>query len=104
MRCAQARPPAGAVLDLDLGEGPTGIDLAHGLRRLIPTLPIVMLTSYSDPLHAGLTRELPTGVPYVVKSATSTADAISSAIALARAGVAPDREVAGAVALSAGQW
>jgi two-component system, NarL family, nitrate/nitrite response regulator NarL len=104
MRCAHERPPAVAVLDLDLGEGPTGIDLAHGLRRLIPTLPIVMLTSYSDPLHAGLRRELPPGIPYVVKSETSTADAITSAIALAQEGVAPLREPADSLTLSAGQW
>lgn len=104
MRCAHERPPAVAVLDLDLGEGPTGIDLAHGLRRLIPTLPIVMLTSYSDPLHAGLRRELPPGIPYVVKSETSTADAITSAIALAQEGVAPLRETADSLTLSAGQW
>ena len=104
MRIAHAQPPGVAVLDLDLGEGPTGIDLAHGLRRLIPGLPIVMLTSYADPLHAGLSRELPAGVPYVVKSETSTSQAIASAIELAQAGMVPPREQSETVALSAGQW
>lgn len=104
MRCAHARPPAVAVLDLDLGEGPTGIDLAHGLRRLIPGLAIVMLTSYSDPLHAGIGRDLPPGVPYVVKSEASTTQAIAAAIKLAQTGMVPDREVTEGLVLSAGQW
>lgn len=104
MRLAHQRPPVLAIVDLDLGEGPTGIDLAHGLRRIAPGLAIVMLTSYSDPMHAGLSRELPAGVPYVVKSETSTTASIASAIALAQAGVAPERVAPETVTLSAGQW
>ena len=38
-----------AVLDLDLGVGPTGIDLAHALRKRQPDLGIVILSSYLDP-------------------------------------------------------
>ena len=40
----QLRPDA-AVVDLDFGEGPTGIDLAHGLRRLNPRVALVILSS-----------------------------------------------------------
>ena len=36
MDLARAGRPDLAVIDLDLGEGPTGIDLAHGLRTLRP--------------------------------------------------------------------
>ena len=36
MDIARAGRPDLAVIDLDLGEGPTGIDLAHGLRTLLP--------------------------------------------------------------------
>jgi DNA-binding NarL/FixJ family response regulator len=104
MKLAHEMPPEVAIIDLDLGEGPTGIDLAHGLRRLIPGLAIVMLTSYSDPTHAGLSRTLPAGIPYVVKSEASTTAAIAAAIELARSGMALDRETTDDVALSAGQW
>ena len=38
-----------ALLDLDLGVGPTGIDLAHALRIGQPDIGIVILSSYSDP-------------------------------------------------------
>jgi DNA-binding NarL/FixJ family response regulator len=104
MKLAHEMPPEIAIIDLDLGEGPTGIDLAHGLRRLLPGLAIVMLTSYSDPTHAGLSRRLPAGIPYVVKSEASTTAAIASAIELAQSGMALDRETTDDVALSAGQW
>ncbi|HAN72209.1 MAG TPA: hypothetical protein DCQ36_11575 [Actinobacteria bacterium] len=104
MKLAHEMPPEVAIIDLDLGEGPTGIDLAHGLRRLIPGLAIVMLTSYSDPTHAGLSRTLPAGIPYVVKSEASTTAAIAAAIELAQSGMALDRETTDDVALSAGQW
>jgi DNA-binding NarL/FixJ family response regulator len=63
-----------------------------------------MLTSYSDPTHAGLSRTLPAGIPYVVKSEASTTAAIAAAIELARSGMALDRETTDDVALSAGQW
>lgn len=60
--------PAVAVLDLDLGAGPTGIDLAHALRRDLPRLGIVMLTTYRDPrlVVAGLPA-LPVGALYRCK-------------------------------------
>jgi DNA-binding NarL/FixJ family response regulator len=104
MKIAHETRPQLAIIDLDLGEGPTGIDLAHGLRRLIPGLPIVMLKSYSDPSHAGLSRALPAGIPYVVKSEASTTAAIASAIELAKSGATPHRQMRDEVSLSAGQW
>lgn len=58
-----------AILDLDLGTGPTGIDLAFILRKKQPNLGLVFLTSYSDPkfLNARYS-ELPTGARYLTKS------------------------------------
>ena len=50
---APAFLPEVAVLDFDLGTGPTGIDLALRLRELFSQLGIVLLTSYRDPrLHS----------------------------------------------------
>lgn len=56
------------VFDLDLGPGPTGMDVAHGVRKLMPGLGVVILTSYEDPrlLSASL-AQLPTGAAYIVK-------------------------------------
>ena len=57
-----------AIIDLDLGAGPTGMDLAIGLRRRYPKLGIVLLTTFEDPrlLHPKIPSP-PTGTEYLVK-------------------------------------
>jgi len=56
------------VFDLDLGPGPTGLDVAHGVRRLVPDLGVVILTSYEDPrLFSTSLAQLPRNAAYVVK-------------------------------------
>lgn len=58
-----------AVLDLDLGRGPTGLDLALGLRRSMPNIGIVFLTSYKDPRLLNSTSNMaPFGSVYLQKS------------------------------------
>jgi DNA-binding NarL/FixJ family response regulator len=58
-----------ALLDLDLGPGPTGLELAVVLRRLWPRVGIVFLTSYRDPrLITGGDKVLPLGSRLVNKS------------------------------------
>lgn len=51
-----------ALLDLDLGSGPTGLDLAKALRERFPKIGIVLLTTYDDPrLVASNLPPLPRG-------------------------------------------
>ncbi len=58
-----------AILDLNLGRGPTGLDLALGLRRNLPGIGIVFLTSYADPRLLGSTSTMaPYGSVYLQKS------------------------------------
>ncbi len=58
-----------AILDLDLGPGPSGLDLAHILRRKNPQLGLIFVTSYTDPRLLGTTSEtMPPGSRYIVKS------------------------------------
>lgn len=58
-----------ALLDLDLGPGPSGIDIAYALRELLPTVGIVFLTSFSDPrLKDPGERSLPVGSRFLIKS------------------------------------
>ena len=45
--------PTVALLDLDLGVGPTGIDLAHALRIRQPDIGVVILSTYRDPRLVG---------------------------------------------------
>lgn len=60
--------PDAVVLDLDLGAGPNGIDLAIAIRRKSPKTGIVILTTFEDPrlLHPKIPSP-PTGTEYLVK-------------------------------------
>ena len=68
MRFARTASPSAAVVDLDLGKGPNGIDLAIGLRNMLPNIGIVLLTGFTDPrlLNTGVAK-LPAGSQYLVK-------------------------------------
>lgn len=58
-----------ALLDLDLGPGPTGFDVAMVVRRENPRIGIVFLTSYRDPrLLGGAHYDLPVGSRFLQKS------------------------------------
>ncbi len=46
--------PAVAVLDLDLGEGPTGADLSRGLRLRYLGIGLVIISTYEEPRPIGL--------------------------------------------------
>jgi len=73
-----------AILDLQLGKGPTGIDLAVALRRLQPKIGILMLTSYEDPrlLNPNLPK-LPFGGVYLTKKSVGEIEILNNAIAQA---------------------
>ena len=65
----ESNPADVALLDLDLGIGPTGFDLAHALRKATPQIGIVFLTSYQDPRFAAIHGiSAPKGSRYMVKS------------------------------------
>jgi DNA-binding NarL/FixJ family response regulator len=58
-----------AVLDLDLGPGPTGVDVAHAFRERHREIGIIFLTSFSDPRFLDPhSRELPRGSRFLVKA------------------------------------
>lgn len=67
--------PTVAVLDLHLGDGPTGIDVAISLRKKDPTIGLVFLTSFDDPrLLDSKLPPLPDNVQYLTKSSMSTVE------------------------------
>ncbi len=81
---AARHAPDAALLDLDLGEGPTGIDLAAALREAMPAIGIVMLTSYSDPRLTGRNVDhLPANAVYLLKGELTSAEALATAITTA---------------------
>lgn len=76
----QVRPQL-AVLDLDLGAGPTGIDVAQHLRRADRSIGIVLLTSYEDPrLIRSKNLALPSGSVYLAKKEVDSDSVIAMAI------------------------
>ena len=73
--------PSAALIDLDLGKGPTGIDLAIALRKIKRDIGIVFLTSYDDPrfLRPNL-PPLPVGSQYLVKKSVGQIATVTRAI------------------------
>jgi DNA-binding NarL/FixJ family response regulator len=58
-----------AIVDLDLGPGANGIDVAIALRDINPRIGIIILTSYSDPRVANPNSlSLPKGSRFLTKS------------------------------------
>ena len=84
LRIARRRAPEAAMLDLDLGAGPSGIDLAVELRGLLPAIGLVMLSSYEDPRLTGRNVDhMPAGTRYAVKGRIGDAHTLSSLVAQA---------------------
>lgn len=79
-KAVEARAQVG-IFDLDLGPGPTGIDVANGVRRMVPDIGIVILTSYEDPrlLSASL-AQVPRGAGYIVKQSLVDLDFLVEAV------------------------
>lgn len=79
--CARDAAPDVAIVDLDLGVGPTGIDAAHGLRGVLPRIGIVVLSSYVDPRVMGKrSRPMPAGARYLSKQELGDAGMLDDAI------------------------
>ena len=64
-----ATDPDVAIVDLDLGPGPSGIDICHSLRTHKPNLGLILLTSYQDPrIFDPSSTSLPKGCRFISKS------------------------------------
>jgi DNA-binding NarL/FixJ family response regulator len=76
-----------AVIDLDLGRGPNGIDLAYAMREYQPDVSIVLLTLHEDRrLVTRDARALPPGARFVVKSDIRSTGQLREAVDTAVAG------------------
>lgn len=75
--------PEVAILDLDLGRGPTGLDVARSFRKANPDIGIVFLTSFADPRFVVSGRQgAPAGSQYLVKRSVGSVSMILEAIVL----------------------
>jgi DNA-binding NarL/FixJ family response regulator len=74
-----------ALLDLDLGPGPSGIDVAYALRAKDAGIGLVFLTSFSDPrVKDPGERPLPVGSRFLVKSQLDDVGVLRSSLLEAR--------------------
>lgn len=73
---AREYAPDVALLDLDLGAGPTGADLARALRLIHPNIGLAILTSYEDPRLLGNLPDFPTGAIYMNKARVAEMDSL----------------------------
>jgi DNA-binding NarL/FixJ family response regulator len=77
----QESEPHVVVCDLDLGPGPSGVDLCQRLVEEWPWIGIVILTAHTSPeLAVASPFGLPDDIVYLVKSAVSSPQQISDAI------------------------
>ncbi len=61
--------PDVVLVDIDLGEGPNGIDLIQVVRKLNPAIAAILLSKHADSISAGLQgAHIPEGVAYLRKS------------------------------------
>ncbi len=68
-------------LDLHLGKGPSGLDLAVAVRRRLPRVGIVIVTSYEDPrLLQSNPPDMPRGTVYLVKNHISKIQDLAAAM------------------------
>jgi DNA-binding NarL/FixJ family response regulator len=84
--------PNVVVSDLDLGGGPTGVDLLNRVHEERPWVGLVALTSHAAPtLAMGTGSGLPEGVVYLVKARMSSITDVQTAIeaAISHAQVRP---------------
>jgi DNA-binding NarL/FixJ family response regulator len=102
--------PHACLLDIELGSGPNGIDLARAMRKIDPKVGITFLTSIQDPRLINLKGlQLPLGSKYLAKKFVSGTEQISQIIAesieMATLGTQLDQtEVKSDLKLSNGQF
>ena len=63
--------PDVALLDLDLGVGPNGIDISNAIRKQLPGIGLVFLSSFSSPKFAPNYEQMPIGSRFLTKGEMS---------------------------------
>jgi len=81
MKLFQELKPLACLLDIEIGVGPNGIDVARAMRKLNPNIGLVFLTSVQDPRLIDLKGlMLPTGCFYMAKNSIKDPSEIAQAL------------------------
>jgi DNA-binding NarL/FixJ family response regulator len=79
--------PDVSLIDIELRQGPTGVDVSHAMRKLNSNVGIVFLTSLTDPrLVDSRLPELPEGSIYLRKNSVKNLSEVTEALELAISG------------------
>lgn len=93
---SQAREfaPDVLIVDLNLGDGPTGLDVLRVVRRIRPGIACVVVTAYSSPriLEPDL-NALPAEIHYLIKKELRSPEEVLAAVDKARAGITRDEVI-----------
>jgi DNA-binding NarL/FixJ family response regulator len=79
-RIIKSVDPDAAILDIDLGNGPTGLDIATQLSITSPEIGIVFLTDLPDPRFAREAHEVKKNQAYLNKRLVSDASTLVEAV------------------------
>ena len=80
-RAVRVVDPDAAIIDINLGDGPDGFDVAQALRKQNPELAIVFLTSQPDPRFSGKSQDaVVKNAVYLNKSILDGTDALLQAL------------------------
>jgi DNA-binding NarL/FixJ family response regulator len=80
--------PDGALIDINLGQGPSGLHLGHILAKTHPQIGLVFLTKYQHPSAAELPEwEFPDGSAFVAKDSIEDPNHVISAVHSVLSGV-----------------
>ena len=70
-----------ALIDIDLGSGPNGLDFAVAISKLHPEMALVFLTHVAEPKLLGFdVKSVPKNAAYLLKSRLSDPDVLNQAI------------------------
>lgn len=84
-KIAEEFEPEVFCLDIELGKGPNGIDLAHALRAQNPKTAIVFLTNIPEPRFIGVdSKSIPRDAAYLYKQKINDTSELAFAIESAR--------------------
>lgn len=84
-KIAEGFKPDVYCLDIELGKGANGIDLAHAIRTTDPKASIVFLTNIPEPRFIGVdSKAIPRGAAYLYKPKINDPTELSFAIESAR--------------------
>jgi DNA-binding NarL/FixJ family response regulator len=87
IKLAQGFDPDAAILDVELGSGPNGFDVARILRQTNPEIGIVFLTNIPEPKTIGVdNKSIPKDAAYLVKDSVADVELLVKAIAASMRG------------------